>query len=176
MSQEVGQYEDSNLNQIRFEYAWRYFEMHAKQRITMFNFFLLGSGVLANAYGLLLREELHLQAGAVAAVGFLVCVISFMLDVRNHQLVRLGENALRRVEGDIMLPAGQDISDSKPPEYMILTRERNLGETFLLLKHKTLIRSLEGAAAFAFLLAALASYSNGASVDVIGSNCSRLLL
>ena len=161
MSQESKQGEDIYLNQIRFEYAWRFFELHARQRIMVFNFFLLGSGVLANAYGLLLREGLHLHAGAVSAVGLLVCIISFALDVRNHQLVLLGEDALIRIERDFLLLPSQVVSNRNSPEYLILTREREQSQTSFWFKHKTLIRSLEAVVACGFFLAALQSVSNG---------------
>jgi hypothetical protein len=29
------------LQKMRFEFAWRYFDFHARQRTTMFNFFIL---------------------------------------------------------------------------------------------------------------------------------------
>lgn len=144
--------------QTRFEYAWRYFALHARQRVTMFNFFLLGSGVIANAYGLLLREQLHWQAGGVALIGLLVCVVSFMLDIRNHQLVHHGEDALRRVEQDYLLSSDQVNSDDKAPEYVIMTREHEIGSPPFWYKHGTLIRFLEGAAAVGFFVAALGSF------------------
>ena len=62
MSQEFQRDEVTTLVQTKFEYAWRYFALHARQRVTMFNFFLLGSGVIANAYGLLLRNYLKMAS------------------------------------------------------------------------------------------------------------------
>ena len=158
MSQKPQGAEDTTLAQTKFEYAWRYFAYHAKQRVTMFNFFLLGSGVIANAYGLLLRGESHLQAGGVALVGLLVCVIFFMLDIRNRQLVHLGEDALRRVEKDYLLSSEQVNSNHKVPEYLIMTREIQIGEPSSWYKHGTLIKLLEGAAAIGFLVAAAHSF------------------
>ena len=158
MPQEFQNGETAILAQTKFEYAWRHFALHARQRVTMFNFFLLGSGVIANAYGLLLREQLHWQAGGVALIGLLVCGVSFMLDIRNRQLVRLGEDALRRVEQDYLLSSDGFNSNQTAPEYAIMTREGEIGEPSFLYKHGTLIRFLEGAAAFGFLAAAVRSF------------------
>ena len=84
-----------------------------------------------------------------------------MLDIRNHQLVRLGEDALRCVEGELLLPPGKVTYSSKYPEFMILTREGEIGQTSFWFKHKTLIRSLEGAVGCGFFLAAFLSFCDG---------------
>ena len=157
MAQEPQHDEHTTSAQMKFEYAWRYFAYHAKQRVTMFNFFLVGSGIIGNAYGLLLRGESHLQAGGIALIGFLVCAVFLMLDVRNHQLVRLGEDALRRVEQDYLLSSEQAKSDHELPEYAIMSREPKVGEPSRWFKHGTLIRLLEGAAACGFFVAAVHS-------------------
>ena len=123
----------------------------------MFYFFLIGSGILANAYGLLLREKLHWMAAGVAIVGVLICIVSFMLDIRNHQLVRLGEQALRRIELDCIVSDRGNVELSDPPDYMILTHEDAVGEPPAWLKHGVLIRFLESSVAVGFLLAAITS-------------------
>ena len=157
MSEELQRDEDKDLAQTKFEYAWRYFAYHARQRVTMFHFFLLGSGVIGNAYALLLRGQLHLEAGVVAMLGLIVCFVFFCLEIRNHQLVNLGEDALMRVELDYLLSPAELRSEHTTPEYAIMTRERKVGVTFFLCKHGTLILLLQSAVAAGF--AAAASYS-----------------
>ena len=154
MSQESHSSDATTVAQIRFEYAWRHFALHARQRVAMFNFFLLGSGVIANAYGLLIREPLYWQAGGVAIVGVLVCAVSFMLDIRNRQLMGLGEDALSRVEQEHLLSPEQIGSKGKAPEYAIMTRELEIGGPPSWLKHGNLFKFLEGSGAIAFLSAA----------------------
>ncbi|MDE2803038.1 MAG: hypothetical protein OXK21_09165 [Chloroflexota bacterium] len=121
----------------------------------MFNFFLVGSGVIANAYGLLLRnpDPFFWQAGAVALVGALVCGVSFVLDMRNRQLVGYGEDALRRVEQDYLLSAAQIKPNSEAPEYAIMTRELRIGKPPPWLKHGNLFKALEVVGALGFLVA-----------------------
>lgn len=138
------------LMRLKFDYAWRYFALHARQRVVMFNFFLLGSSFLASGYGLLIREQFYWHAAVVAIVGVLVGVISFLLDYRNHQLVGLGEQALKSVEQEYLVgnPEGQ------PPQYAIMSLEAHSGEPAGWQKHKTLIRTLEVCATAVFVLAA----------------------
>ena len=158
MSQESLSAEATTSAHIRFEYAWRYFALHSQQRVTMFHFFLLASGVMANAYGLLVGKEPYWQAGGVALIGLLVCAVSFMLDMRNHQLVRLGEKALRRVEQELLLTAKQSGASDNSPEYAIMSHESEIGEPPAWRKHKILFRSLEVAVGLAFLGAAVWSF------------------
>ena len=44
-----------NIEEVRFQYAWNWFEFHAKQRTTMFNYFLVSVGIFANAAVLAIR-------------------------------------------------------------------------------------------------------------------------
>ena len=37
--------EYNRLKQVKLDYAWKYFEYHAKQRTAVFNFFIVFSGV-----------------------------------------------------------------------------------------------------------------------------------
>ena len=146
---------DHALIQIRFDYAWRYFSLHARQRVAMFNFFLLASGILVSAYGLLLREQFYWQAGCVAIVGLVVSLVSIGLDVRNHQLVHFGEEALLRLEQDHLLSDTPQSPSANLPEYAIVSRESGSGGSFsFLTKHKLLFRFLEGFVGVAFLAAA----------------------
>jgi len=82
------------------EHLWRYFALHAQQRISVFNFFVVFSGVIATGIGG------ALQAGRpmtflVVVLGVLLMVLSFVffrLDRRNSDLVKISERALRTSE------------------------------------------------------------------------------
>lgn len=122
--------------------------MHARQRVTMFNFFLLSTGVLANAYGILFREDLFWQAAVVAAIGAFAGLVSVLLDVRNSQLVHMGEAALKRVELEYL--ASASMIDQGQAECAILSNEKPAP---FWQKHKWLIRSLEIVAVCGFTAA-----------------------
>ena len=139
---------------LQFEYAWRWFSFHARQRVTMFNFFLLTSGILANAYGLLLREDLSSPAAGVAILGVIACAVSIGFDIRNHQLVKLGEDVLCTVEKTYLFPVSTQSSPGNSPRFGILYRE-SVMDILPILKHKILIRGLEGVAGLGFLGAVL---------------------
>lgn len=140
--------------QVHLEYAWRWFELHAKQRATMFNFFLLASGALANAFGLLVRGDLYWYAFAVSLIGVVVGAIAIGLDVRNHQLVSMGEDALKRFELDFSAYLDSQEDFQSNAQVTILTIEK---QPRFWLKHHWLIRSLEVVATSGFLSAAVFS-------------------
>ena len=125
-----------------FEYAWRWFELHARQRVSMFNFFFLSVGALASAYGILLREQLYGESAVVAGIGVFVSVVSCLLDVRNHSLVKMGEEALQVVEREHL------------SGYTILTEEKRPPA---MLTHGRLIRLLEIVVAIVYLVAGIYS-------------------
>jgi hypothetical protein len=82
----------------RFEYAWRFFDFHAKQRITMFNFFILFSGILINAFALLLQKNELLALFVVSLFGATITVFFIFLERRNEELVHIAEDTLRELE------------------------------------------------------------------------------
>ena len=127
---------DAQSANMQFEYAWRWFDLHAKQRVSMFNFFLLSAGALATAYGLLLREQLYVVAAVAAFMGIFVSLVSCLLDVRNHALVKMGEEALKGVERAHLTECPILTDETQPPA---------------LLKHGWLIRSLEIGVAIVYL-------------------------
>ena len=126
----------SHSGNMQFEYAWRWFDLHAKQRVSMFNFFLLSVGALATAYGLLFREQLYVVAAVAAFMGVFVSLVSCLLDVRNHELVKMGEKALKGVERAHLTGCTILTDEKQPPSP---------------LKHGWLIRSLEIVVAIVYL-------------------------
>ena len=142
MTQDTQDGSGSYSGNMQFEYAWRWFELHAKQRVSMFNFFLLSVGALATAYGLLLREQLYVVAAVAAFMGVFVSLVSCLLDVRNRKLVKMGEEALEGVERAYLTGCTILTAEKQPP---------------LLLKHKWLFRSLEIVVAIVYLAAVVYS-------------------
>ena len=142
MTQDTQNGAGSQSANMQFEYAWRWFDLHAKQRVSMFNFFLLSVGALATAYGLLLREQLYVVAAVAAFMGVFVSLVSCMLDVRNRELVKMGEEALKEVERAYLTGCTILTAEKQPP---------------LLLKHRWLIRSLEIVVAIVYLAAVVYS-------------------
>lgn len=100
-----------NIEQIKEsrEYAWNYFCIHAEQRLKTFNFFVVLSSVISGAT-LTITKDLSNYLYA-APMGFLLTFFAFIfwkLDVRNKELIKHGEQALRKIE--------------------LYTKENNIGE------------------------------------------------
>lgn len=104
---------DIDLHAI--DHAWRYFELHANQRLMMFNFFVAFSTLSLAGVGAVV------QAGAKFAVpgiviGIMIPIISFIfwkLDKRTAHLVKLGEKSIILLEHELY-PAAAQIFCSEP--------------------------------------------------------------
>lgn len=85
------------------DHAWRYFELHANQRMSVFNFFIVISALVATGMAASLRGR-----GVVALVGtvlgFLLALVSFIfwkLDQRVSFLLKHAESALSALEASL---------------------------------------------------------------------------
>lgn len=106
---------DDINNQRAFDHAWRYFELHAQQRITVFNFFLAISGLVSAGVGVCLQQGTKFSILA-SLLGIFLALISFIfwkLDQRVSEMIKLAEGAICQVEAAI---AGSNI--------LIFTKER----------------------------------------------------
>ena len=86
------------------DYAWKYFDRHAEQRLKTFNFYLLlCGGFIAGIVTVLGRQEF----GAAGALAILFSFVSFVfckLEVRNRHLTKHSEEALKTLEDELSLP------------------------------------------------------------------------
>jgi len=86
--------------QDMLEHAWRYFALHAEQRMSVFNFFLVLSGLVAAGLAASLQRDRSFQLFGVA-LGFLLALISFVfwkLDQRTGFLITHAEDAIMQLE------------------------------------------------------------------------------
>lgn len=86
------------------DHAWRYFALHAQQRISVFNFFVVLSGILATGIGAGVQAGKPM-APVVAILGALLALFSFVfyrLDERGSELVKLAEDSLASSEDKCM--------------------------------------------------------------------------
>jgi hypothetical protein len=89
------------------DHAWRYFELHANQRMSLFNFFLVLSSFVAAGLGasLQLRGAFELLG---SVLGLLLAVVSFTfwkLDQRSSFLIRHAERAMAEIENAFSISA-----------------------------------------------------------------------
>jgi hypothetical protein len=90
----------SELQKLEFDYAWKWFNFHADQRIKMFNFMLIVFGIFATAIVTALdkpRLSREITVGLCVIAGVLALIFS-RLDRRNRDLLWLGEDVLVELE------------------------------------------------------------------------------
>ena len=85
-----------------FEHAWKYFEIHTQQRMTVFNFYIAIIGLLSAGSGVSLQ-----QGGSyvyfASVMGMFIIFISFIffkLDERVSSLIKNSEIVLEELEKD----------------------------------------------------------------------------
>ena len=107
---------DHDLMNLRFEYAWRYFESAARQRMLFFNYFLIAVGILASAYGFSIKEKLYPLAFFVCLFGLFASVAFVVLDMRMLAFVERGLWVLEALEREYIFPDGYEggvVSDDR---------------------------------------------------------------
>jgi hypothetical protein len=90
----------------RLTYAWNWFNYHANQRLTAFNYFLIITALLANGYITCTEKGLYLIQALVGVAGIIISMAFFLLDIRNEQLVDDGRNALWKLESALTMGVG----------------------------------------------------------------------
>ncbi|RZI20983.1 hypothetical protein [Pseudomonas orientalis] len=82
------------------QHVWKYFELHAQQRMTVFNFFLAISGLVAAGIGVSLQQGSKFSVFA-SFLGAFLSLISFLfwkLDARISAMIKRAELALCHIE------------------------------------------------------------------------------
>jgi hypothetical protein len=85
------------------EFAWGWFQYHASQRLTSFNFFLIIVGLLLVGYAQAVDHSWNGFGVALGLLGALVSAGFLALDVRNDELVQCGLTALEKLDGSAKL-------------------------------------------------------------------------
>lgn len=91
----------SEKKNLKFNYAWKWFEYHASQRLIAFRFYLIIIG--ASGWLFLGKNTMGLTYPNNLFFGLALSIISlffFLLEVRNNRLVNCGRKALDELERD----------------------------------------------------------------------------
>ena len=110
----------SDLQDTFRESAWRHFEIHAEQRLKMFQFYITISTALLGGGVLLMRTDQH--AIALILLGFLASFFSFVfwkLEVRTRVLVKNSEDAINFLDSSWDIP---DVN-GQPSPLKLFTRD-----------------------------------------------------
>jgi hypothetical protein len=154
---------------LQLDYAWKWFSYHAAQRVSMFNYFLIVTGILANAYISALKEGFPWIASAIGVMGCFISFAFFKLDYRNRCLVKMGEDVLEVLEHYHLFTEELEAKDDHTGQdfpVAILFREAyedkasggNDKHNWRKGKHKVWLRTIEGGVLVAFLVATVAAH------------------
>jgi len=82
------------------EHAWKYFQLHANQRMSVFNFYISFSSLLTLPLILTLTKEknFHLLGILFGFLLFLLSLVFWRLDKRTRMLIEISEDALKQIE------------------------------------------------------------------------------
>ncbi|MCK4369162.1 MAG: hypothetical protein KAV68_05840 [Dehalococcoidales bacterium] len=87
----------NNNNESLRQYIWNYFQVHAAQRLTTFNFYILISTLIATGF-LIVIKDMPILALLLSVVLILLSFVFWKLDARNKQLIRIAEAGLKYLE------------------------------------------------------------------------------
>lgn len=117
-----------SIDKARLGIAWKWFDFHAKQRTTFFNFFLVITGIILNAYVLAIKENFKEIAVALCVFGILQALAFISFDIRSRQLTRHAEDVIEMVERSTLFPNSYRNSEINSGKQLgLLIVERNIG-------------------------------------------------
>jgi hypothetical protein len=90
------------LFEKRLEYARNFFAHHAKQRMDMFNYFLIFAGFALAAYANVFKDAHYGTATTLAGFSAFLAIVFIFLDRRNEELVHIAEDTLEALEFDVL--------------------------------------------------------------------------
>jgi len=151
---------------LQFDYGWKWFESAARQRMTMFNYYLIITGILANALVVSYKEGYSVITVAIGVIGILTSLGFLSFDVRNRGMAAIGEDILEKLENEVIFP--EDFVNNKGEKLgpLCVERRKEMREgqkrplRSNVLKHKYWIWLIQAAFALFFLMAIfMATYS-----------------
>jgi hypothetical protein len=80
--------------------SWKYFQQHAQQRISYFNFFVLFAIFMTTGILTTFQEKysLHFVGTGIGVLQAIISIIFLKIDSRNKFLTSLSENAIKEIE------------------------------------------------------------------------------
>ncbi len=91
-------YEGQQISDQR-QYVWNYFQLHASQRLITFNYYIIISTAIIAGY--IVTVGMNSIPMLAMLLGFTIGLLSFIfwkLDVRNKQMIKNAEEALKYLE------------------------------------------------------------------------------
>ena len=97
------------FEKLRFEYAWRHFDIYSRQILQMFYLFLISvaffCGALANVMNSQRSDAVQISS-FIAIVGFAISLIFLAFDTRSRGLYLISRRHLEALEWNVLYPDG----------------------------------------------------------------------
>jgi hypothetical protein len=97
----------TEIEKMRFDYAWKWFSFHAEQRTKMFNYMLVGLSILASGVVSTINVGRPLLAFSICVVAVLLGVAFLILDWRNRRLYQVAQDVMIDAERKYLF--GKDV-------------------------------------------------------------------
>jgi hypothetical protein len=94
----MGDDRNPEAEQRAAEHAWRWFALHANQRMQIINYFLVVLALVVAGYGAAIEAENALVARVIVAAGLVMTGAFYTLERRTRHLVKLAEQPLKELE------------------------------------------------------------------------------
>lgn len=137
----------TKLYKEALDYAWKWFQYHAAQRMQAFNFLLILIGALSVGYYTAYNSGDYYQAFVVSCFGVIAVFAFLLLELRNEELVNVGRDALKSLEH-------HSDFERLPRECRLLTKDRKRS---FVKSHKLWLRVIEFLLLVVFIAAAITS-------------------
>jgi len=151
---------------LQFDYAWKWFESHQRQRMVMFYYYCIIVGVLANALVASYNESYSAIRGPIGIMGFMTSMALLIFETRNRWLCKVAEDILEKLENDVIFP--EDFVDKDGNKMGPLSVDTRIGmregqkltAKQFFLKHKYWIRGMYVIVALFFLVIVIKTMPN----------------
>jgi hypothetical protein len=87
--------------ELELKFSWDWFQYHASQRLTAFNFFLVLIGAIAVGYAQAVTHASQTLGIVLGSFGAFVALAFLAMDIRNQELVECGLKALKDLEAQL---------------------------------------------------------------------------
>lgn len=84
----------------KIELPWKYFQLHAGQRISTFHFYIVLTGLTLNATSSAIEKNNTLIALLLSAVIIVISYIFARLDIRTRSLIKHAEEIIKNIENN----------------------------------------------------------------------------
>lgn len=146
-----------DLDEIALKHAWDWFSLHANQRMQSINLLLVSVALAVTGYGVAFQSKNYIVAAVICCAGVMIALCFAGLDIRNRQLVRAAEAALRTIED--RLAVGANVEELR----FVDAVER---PTAGLISYTNIVRSLALIAAIIFVVGAYVAWTYSVELAV----------